>query len=80
MNACKGSIYHLAMQDEVQRYQSGDMADILQCFEGPSLFAGLETPYLQHKYYKEYLNLLVSQSAFGWPAYWYKISGCVEAV
>lgn len=38
------------------------MKEIIQCFDDSSLFSGLETEYLQRKYYKECLNLLVSSS------------------
>ena len=39
--------------------QSGDIPDLTGCFEHADIFSGLETEYLQTKFYKSHFNLVV---------------------
>ena len=52
----------LFIQENIRKHQSeGTLTEMLECLDEsiPSPFDGLETEYLQHKYYKENYNLLV---------------------
>ena len=51
---------HRSVEDTLATADGGCIPDISCCFVADSPFKGLETEYLQMKYYKEHFNLVVS--------------------